>query len=156
MQGSEFAKYFENLPNFQSYFVGVFAIDKFPKRIKYRHCFIGNTDVSTGPGEHWIAIFKSKPDTLEIFDSLGIGAKKKRLYLKYLQKVKGITYIDINKTRFQSDTSSSCGKFVIYYLIRRLYNPDLSYKQFLRISFKKPWDLNENLVQKYCNDLIST
>lgn len=153
MQGSDFAEYFEELPYFKTHFLGVFAFDQFPN-LKYRQCYIGNTDISSGPGEHWIGILQTKHNTIEIFDSLGFNEKKKLLIQKRFENSKGIKYLDINQTQFQSNTSTSCGRFVIYYLVRRLFNLDLSFKQFLRLSFVKSVNQNEKIVEKYCKQLL--
>ena len=51
-------------------FIGVFARDQLPKKIKFPSSFIINTDKSNEPGEHWLAIFYDINGVCEFFDEL--------------------------------------------------------------------------------------
>jgi hypothetical protein len=64
---------------FPKKFRGVYPQDKFPSKSGY---YIVNTDVSTGPGEHWVAVY-STASKLYIYDSFGRCSKK---LLKHLTK----------------------------------------------------------------------
>ena len=51
--------------------LGVFAADQLPDILPRRSCgFIANTDVSSQPGQHWLAFFIND-DSVECFDSYG-------------------------------------------------------------------------------------
>ena len=53
------------------YFKGVFARDNIPFIISYPCSLIINTDPSTRPGEHWLALFFNSKKEAEFFDSFG-------------------------------------------------------------------------------------
>ena len=53
-------------------FRGVFACDQLPKRYVLRPSgLVVNTDPSTQPGEHWVAIYIARGGESEYFDSYG-------------------------------------------------------------------------------------
>ncbi len=115
-------------------YLGVFASDQIPlEKIKLRNAnfFVLNTDPSSQSGTHWVACFKhaynsisflqnnilSKPENiLEFFDSFG----KSPAYYKFsfpqnLEIVKG-------HSQLQSNYSSVCGQYCIYFLFQRVCN----------------------------------
>ena len=53
-------------------YLGTFSRDTLPRSIKNNFLFIVNTDPSTKPGEHWVAISKNSDGTGEYFDSYGL------------------------------------------------------------------------------------
>lgn len=153
MQASEINAVLENFPYFKSNFKGIFAIDQIPNRIKYREFLIGNTDIASGQGKHWFAVIKTKKGTIELFDSLGADSSKQQFYYNYCKNIKGINEILINSTQFQSSNTSTCGQFTMYFLINRLFNLDISFKQFLKISFVQCLEENEQIVEKFCGKI---
>ena len=94
--------------------VGVFPSDRLPKNIQPPCGFIVNTDPSTQPGTHWIAIFFS-PETVEYFDSYGQKPSTTSIS-KWLLDYKPYW---INKKRIQGPGSSVCGHYCTYFLIQR-------------------------------------
>lgn len=62
---------------FKKYFIGVFASDQVPSRIKRGHCMIVNCDDSTQPGSHWVSVCKEKlSDKIWVYDSFGRSISK--------------------------------------------------------------------------------
>jgi hypothetical protein len=105
-------------------------------------CFgcVINTDISTGKGKHWVAIFVDMrssydPWTIEYFNSSGqkppnpmmIWIKRTEDYLNKYRKNGGV--ISIRVTSIQHQTSKTeCGLYALYYIRRRL--DGTSYKYF--------------------------
>lgn len=152
MQAHDLLKYFEKFPNLKTNFLGFYAIDTLPHKLKYRHFFIGNTDKSSGEGIHWFCCIKVKPKTIELFDSLGINDSKKQFYLTHLQFTN--IELEINRTQFQPNDSVLCGKYVVYFLINRLFNLDLPLKVFLKSYFTDKLDENDSEVTQFCNEIL--
>ena len=47
----------------EQYVVGVFAADRLPAK-EFPGAYIVNTDTSSQPGQHWVAIFTTKKGTV--------------------------------------------------------------------------------------------
>lgn len=99
-------------------FIGVYAEDQLPcaKINRNKFCLVFNTQPSTQPGEHWIAVFISKEadgsHRITYFDSLG---KPPRAYniINFLKKYSSTwTY---NPHRLQGPTRV-CAQYVIMFL----------------------------------------
>ena len=56
-------------------FVNVLARDELPLKIKWPSSFVINTDKSSKPGEHWLAMYYDKNGSCEFFDTLGFSPK---------------------------------------------------------------------------------
>jgi len=84
-----------------------------------------NTDISTGPGEHWISMFLDlKNRTLCFFDSVGdkppmpVWRLMKKIE-KQSKQMKCPIKIVVNKKQFQYK-DSECGVYSLWFLISRL------------------------------------
>ena len=154
MQGSEFHQYFDQFPFLKKHFVGVFSIDTLPKSLKYRHFCICNTDNSNGSGEHWFCFLRSGKSEIECFDSLGINTLKRDI-LENSCRFRGIKELTFNETQVQDNNSSTCGYFSIYFLIERMHNLDLLFEDFLDDIFVEDLSKNEEIVQKFCRNIIN-
>lgn len=151
MESPEFSEKLSNFPEIKKYFEGIFSADNLPKKIK-KNCFIiCNTDVSTGPGKHWYCIVKLSSTILQCFDSLGIDNTKKNFIVSNL-KQKGIEQIKFNVTQVQSSESDTCGLFVLYFLIQRYHNKDLSFNELMNEIFVFSQTENEKLVNSFALD----
>lgn len=92
-------------------YLGVFARDQIPKSITtLPACYIINTDPSSAPGQHWLAVFHF-PTHTEFFDSYGLPA------LAYSFSFP--TPLLANTVQLQSDFSSACGYYCIAFLFSR-------------------------------------
>lgn len=154
MNSSEFYPILEKFENLKSLFIGTYTADKLPKRIKTYQFAILNTDSSEGGGLHWYCLYKYSSSSLEIFDSLGINTEKKE-FISHNFKFPNIKEVEYNTTQFQKNDSISCGKFVLYFIINRIYNLDHSLKDILEEIFVKDLEENERKVeiffQKLCD-----
>ena len=78
---------------------------------------IANTDESSGPGEHWCAIFiKKNKKICEYFDPLGQPPENKidgYSFLPHLNKYSPI--VNFNSVPVQSLTAETCGHHCIYF-----------------------------------------
>ncbi len=153
MQSSEFETYFKHFPYLNERFTGVFSIDKVPKKLKNRHFCIVNTDIASENGSHWFTILCHSKSMYEVFDSLGINGEKEKKLKTFLKLHPDV--LEVNETQFQLNESILCGKFSIYYVIQRMYNLDLDYTDFLCETFDSDLSKNENLVTKFCEDILN-
>lgn len=151
MQGSDLKSIILRVPSLKNHFLGIFSIDTLPNSINRRTFLFSNTSVQTEVGEHWICICKADRG-VEIFDSLGLDSNKKDLYSRYC-KFKKTPELNINETAFQLATSSTCGLFVIYFVVQRFHNLDLGFKTLLNEIFSSSNALNEEIVKKFCDQL---
>lgn len=150
MRGSEFQLYFEKIPIVNKQFLKITSIDEIPKEIKEKHFIISNLSPSNEVGSHWITIIRSEKDTLEIFNSLGMNSiDRLQPYLKLTKKVNVI----FNEQPFQSNESTSCGFFCIYFIVHRILNLDMSFEHVLEHIFSKDCQINENKVVNFCTKL---
>jgi hypothetical protein len=152
MEGSEFSKYFNHFPFLKNYFVGTFAIDTLPTTLKKDQFLVFNSDTSDKKGQHWLCLYKENKNLL-CFDSIGIDSNKTSLLKEYC-KFKGIREIHFNETQFQLSTSETCGQFVIYFLIHKAYNKDLTFNELLEDIFCADQAKNEILIQNFFNKIF--
>jgi len=93
---------------------------------------IFNTDVSTGPGEHWVSMFLDLKDrTICYFDSVGDKPPKpvQRLIKKIVAQSKIMKCplkVVVNKRQFQYE-DSECGVYSLWFLISRLRGDSCDY-----------------------------
>jgi len=125
---------------------GVFASDKLPKEISIpKYVIIVNTDPSTKPGSHWVAIFISNGNAVDYFDSYGRPpvVNSIRTFLRKFPK------IQINSIQVQGSFSSVCGHHSLYFAIQRWNN--IPMEEIVR---KFSCDLEENdaMVTEWIND----
>ena len=150
MLGIQLNEFFESLPNFKRFFLGVYSIDTCPKKIPLNHFLICNTDLSSGSGLHWFALFRFSRQDIECFDSLGVNEHK--LEVLKLLNFKGVSNIIFNVTQVQANESASCGQFCLYFLFERLHNLDFSFHELMNELFVTDLNKNEEEVQKFIND----
>ena len=106
----------KNHPSTSPYFIGVFARDRLPRKLRYPCCFIVNTQKAMEPGEHWLGVFYSSFREAEFFDSYGKPPEYYNL-TSYLRTTS--SSIVHNKKQIQSPFSPFCGHYCCFYLISR-------------------------------------
>ena len=113
--------------------------------------YIVNSDDSSGPGKHWLAIgwFKHGQST-EFFDSL---AKEPQSYHTNIEnfllcKEKPYKY---SKMRIQSSVSIKCGEFCIFYAYHRCKG--YSFEQILSVFSSTNLLLNDCIVERFVNSM---
>jgi hypothetical protein len=129
------------LKNFKQ-FKGTYPRDMLPKTIPNNSCIVINTDKSTQPGQHWVAVFKNIEGTVEYFDSFGLPPLLAEI-IKFLDRISpdGWYY---NKITLQSVYSDTCGMYSVYYLTARCRG--LTIEEFISIFSNKP-KLNDFLAK---------
>jgi hypothetical protein len=97
-------------------FIGTFSRDLLPiEKIQVRPCaLIVNTDESTKPGEHWVAIYLNETTGAEYFDSFGFMPMHKEIINFFkINKIKKIVY---NSNQIQSISSNTCGAYCVLFV----------------------------------------
>lgn len=97
--------------------------------LKY-YGLVVNTDVSSGRGIHWFAIFMdftSSPMTIEYFNSSGYDIRKKDFKSFMLNLADDLTvagmpckFVKVSDIQHQSEDTSNCGVYSLYYIWKRL------------------------------------
>ena len=105
---------------------GIYAIDMLPCKVMTRPAlYIINSDLSNSPGQHWFTVFFPETDSgvekCEFMDSLGRHPSFYRNYLLEFIK-RNSDVIIINGRCLQSDTSSVCGHYALYFSYFRCRN----------------------------------
>lgn len=100
-------------------FQGVYSVDTLPVKPRLLVC---NTDKSTEPGQHWIAIHVDAEGRGEYFDSFGRAPNK--LFESYMNEHCRIW--SYNKRQLQSVISSFCGYYCCMFCMLRCRNLDMT------------------------------
>ena len=95
-------------------FLGCAPSDKIPITDLYPYAVVVNTDDSSRPGEHWVALYVPSEDTVEYFDSYGDEPNENLShYIGLFPDVKR------SEESLQSLFSKVCGQYCIYFVIQR-------------------------------------
>ena len=129
-------------------FIGCYAEDEVDQlSFGSLPCFlIVNLDSSNMEGSHWIAIgiFQSY---IEIFDSLGFDLfnwpRIPTRLLNFLCRLSITREVHVSN-RFQSDSSTLCGLYAVFYI---KYRPNFSFS-FLENIFTSDYTLNDSFLIK--------
>ena len=105
-------------------FRGVYPRNKLPAYVTYPSIFIINTDTSDKPGLHWVAVSFNSFGYGEYFDSFGIPPLHSEI-LNFVQRHSFHPY-RYNSRFLQDMTSSTCGLYVIYYVLLKSRGCSLS------------------------------
>ncbi len=111
-------------------FVGVFPRDMEPIDFtRYPSCYVLNTDPSSEPGQHWVAIFITSPNNFEFFDSFAMHPSVYHLSYPNVHCVMDF--------QAQSFASSVCGHYCVYYLVLRslAHPPHLISRSFSKFDY---------------------
>ena len=124
--------------------IGLFHINELPNKIDCHKFAIVNDS------RHWAVIHKNLFNRIEVFDSLGINSPVSK---KLIHELKCTKSFSINSTQLQSDDSSLCGEFAIFYIVRRFYDGDIGFSEFLNHYFSSNQKRNEQQVEKFIKKL---
>ena len=128
-------------------FHGIYSIDDLPKSIPTRpFLMIVNTHTKNLPGEHWLAVFIDKDKNGEIFDSLALPVSN--ILIQWMNRF--TAKWKINKRTFQHSQSTSCGAFVLYYILLRLHMLDMD---SVTAAFTPYPSVNENVLEAFYKTL---
>lgn len=144
MLSTEFYKFFEK---HSELYLGCFSADNYPKFFSANYqFFILNKQPSHLPGSHWYAVLLNN-NVIEFFDSAGSRERNVLDLLKFKKQY----HCDFNETVLQPYDSDLCGEFCIFFVLKRLLDPDLSYKKFLNRYFSPDLVKNNEKVKSFCN-----
>jgi len=152
LHGYAFHNYFEKIPFLMPYFKGVFSLDDIPRSIKVREFLVVNLSKKHEAGTHWFCIVRSHFKLYEVFNSLGFHNLD--IVMPNLRVGSGADFV-FNHRAYQLPTTATCGYFVIYFLVHRILNYDLSFHHLLNDIFEITNSENENKVTSFCTKLYS-
>ena len=92
-------------------YLGTFPRDLLPSLSKKKFGLIINTDPSTKPGQHWVAVFKDANE-VQYFDSYGLPP----LHCDIIDFLDSHGQWNYNRITLQSFTSKVCGHYCVVYL----------------------------------------
>lgn len=95
-----------------SSYLGTYAIDLIPKRLKKGECFIFNLDKSNQPGSHWMGAYCYKDQHCLIYDSFG----RKTNDIAY-SVGDYINFVDTQYDPEQDKNETNCGKRCLSFLV---------------------------------------
>ena len=131
----------------QNAFHGIYSIDKLPSSIPSRPFLaIVNTHTHNLPGEHWLAIYIDENKNGELFDPLALPVSNNLIRWLNGFTVKWKT----NKRSFQHPLSTTCGSFVLYFILNRLHVSD--FERITTLFTSSPF-ANEQFVRMFYSAL---
>ena len=137
MNQIQISKYLSSDEYTKQYFRGVMSFDKLPScKPAPLGLYIVNTDISSGPGKHWVCILLG--EVCEYFDSLGRPPKEVKLFIENQNK----KYIFSTK-QIQGYSSDVCGDYCVLFSYYRCRGKSM--KSFLQM-FTKDVKLNDKMV----------
>lgn len=95
--------------NTRKYFRGTYPADRIPEFISndggasHPSCVCINTDLSVGPGEHWVAAFIESPKQIEYYDSLCQWPPKSQYIYEFLLKFPRIFCLTLESGAWDDD-----------------------------------------------------
>jgi hypothetical protein len=99
----------------KSRFLGVFPRDwmpELPHSPRLPVCYIMNSDPSSLPGSHWLAVFATDSDDLNFFDSFACPPAFYDIHFSSIAQ-------SVASIALQSIDSTVCGHYCIYYLFHK-------------------------------------
>lgn len=150
LHGFEFKDYFNKLTPLRHCYLGVRSIDEIPYHLGNKRFLICNLSPAGHPGSHWVVIFRSHKENVEIFNSLGFeNLDLIKPHLNFSFK----TQLVYNDVAVQVATSSTCGFFCIYFAVHRVLNLDQTFDETFEEIFSFNKHENETTVMNFCNHL---
>lgn len=149
MQTSDIVNVVKKFPAVEKCFLGCVAIDRIPGTMAERSCLIFNLDQAHLQGSHWVTLIHNSDNNYEVFDSLGTKFPVIQPYLKFPS-----AQYEYNTNAFQLSKSSTCGFYAIYFLVNRMMNIDMSYRDLLSDIFEINKSANEKLVLEFFNEFV--
>ena len=119
MNTNQIARIIESDVTCKPLFQGVYSVDTLPPRPRLLVC---NTDPSTKPGTHWIAIYVDKSGRGEYFDSFGRAPQRE--FKDYMNEHCRVW--TFNKKQLQSVISSFCGFYCCFFCMFRCRSIDMT------------------------------
>lgn len=132
-------------------FRGVYPRDKLPRWVSTQQpcAFIINTDRSSGPGRHWVALWLDGKGKAEYFDSFGLPPSHleiKNFILRHCHTYR------FNSRLLQDMTSSFCGLYVIFFVYMKSRGASLT--RLLASFFAYRAWTNDRVVLRHVRPLL--
>ncbi len=118
MDSTDLSRCLRSDPTCNSLFAGVYAADELPRTMVGESLLLVNTDISSGFGIHWTAMYVSSQGTAEFFDSTGHPPEHYCDGFRQFLINNGPNY-KFQKRRLQSVGSRLCGQYCLFYALRR-------------------------------------
>ena len=125
-------------------FIGLFHLNELPEKIECHNFAIINDS------NHWFVIHRNLFDEIEVFNSLG---RNPSVFSKVKNHYSTAKSFVTNSTQLQSDNCTLCGEFTIFFVVKRYYDPDVSFLQFMNQHFSSNQNRNQQRVEKFVNRL---
>lgn len=100
------------------YDVKITCADELPTNARKHRFWVVNTDSCGGRGKHWVAFYFPLRGRAEFFDSLGNSPEFYNTRFRYILTINDPKY-QYSNSRIQSETSSVCGHYCIYFIEKR-------------------------------------
>ena len=128
-------------------FGGIYPINKLPSFVSnYPFFIIINTHSHNLPGEHWNVIYIDANKCGELYDSLAVPVSN--IVIKWLNQF--TRKWKTNRLMYQHPSSSVCGAFAIYFVLKRL---SMSNFETLLQSFTTSPSVNDMQMFEFFNGL---
>jgi hypothetical protein len=148
MNTRDIDKFLRADPICRKVFQGVFSVDTLPPNPRLLVC---NTDPSTLPGKHWIAIYVDENGRGEYFDSFGRPPNEH--FARYMNKHCKLRW-SFNSRQLQSIISSFCGYYCCFYCVFRSRRVNLN---GIVKYFTTDTAFNDSIVHSFvCNKSFET
>lgn len=123
-------------------FFGTYPRDMLPRALARGGGIVVNTDKSTNPGLHWVAIYLSSDGYAVYFDSFGLPPMHIEI-IKFLNDISPIGWFH-NAITFQSLYTDTCGMYCVYFLANFFNGKDF---ELFRSIFNHSTKINDRLAK---------
>ena len=105
--------------------------------------------MQAGNGQHWFCLIRTAEELIELFDSLGSTTEfiKEKLNFKVIY--------EFNSTAVQTEKSTLCGQFCVFFVLNRLMNLDSHFEEIVNDLFEEQSEKNDTVVQEFVNNLMN-
>ena len=125
---------------------GTYPRDCLPEDIPKSTGVIINTDASTGPGKHWVAVYNG-PTHAVYFDSFGLPPLHKDI-IQFLDRISPSMW-GHNTITFQSESTNTCGLYCLYFLTNYFNGGDF-------INFRKIFNFKQTKNDLFIKSLYKS
>ena len=158
MNGTQIAEKLKSNCVTAPYFIGICSQDELvniPRKrdgqhVKPNSFIVVNTDTENGMGKHWVSLFIFDDHYTEFFDSLAhYPDYYSSNFTKFLKQV--CSKFAMNTREIQSQTSTMCGEFCIYYCYHRCLGK--SFRNIINTFSSTNLNSNDKIVHQFTASL---
>lgn len=152
MKGSTISFVLSQDPYTRHLFDGFWFPDTPAQLSKIPALLILNTDNSTGPGEHWCAVFITNSKHCEYFDPLGAPPNNPLLGYSFIPHLSKFSKtIEHNIVPVQHITAATCGPHCLFYCHYKARG--LSLESIIRRFYTADTNINDTKVTQFIHNL---